>query len=68
MSCSKVILIDFRFAEKFPTKDFPDPKKAHNGKFEYLSRDSHEGILTPRGNIESLGYNLFIWIGNQFPW
>ena len=38
-------LLDFGLATKFTTeKQFkPNPKKAHDGTIEYLSRDAHHG-------------------------
>lgn len=41
----QVYLVDFGLATKFSTeKEFkPDPKKAHDGTIEYLSRDAHKG-------------------------
>lgn len=41
----QVYLVDFGLATKYSTeKEFkPDPKKAHDGTIEYLSRDAHKG-------------------------
>lgn len=69
ISCYRVVLVDFGLAGKFLSQNFiPDPKRAHNGTLEYVSRDSHEGIMTRRGDIETLAYNLFEWLGNDLPW
>lgn len=42
---NQAYLIDFGLATKFSTeKEFkPNPKKAHDGTIEYLSRDAHKG-------------------------
>lgn len=42
---NQVYLVDFGLAGHFSTaKQFtPDPKKAHDGTIEYLSRDAHKG-------------------------
>lgn len=56
----QVYLVDFGLACKFSTeKEFkPDPKKAHDGTIEYLSRDAHKGgkyvRMTKRLNIKIL--------------
>lgn len=41
----QIYLVDFGLATKFNVeKEFkPDPKKAHDGTIEYLSRDAHQG-------------------------
>lgn len=41
----QVYLVDFGLATKYSTaKEFkPDPKRAHDGTIEYLSRDAHKG-------------------------
>lgn len=38
-------LVDFGLATKYQTGDTfkPNPKKAHDGTIEYLSRDAHKG-------------------------
>lgn len=63
-------LVDFGLATKYSTdKEFkPDPKKAHNGTIEYLSRDAHYGVATRRGDLEILGYNIIHWLGGSLPW
>lgn len=42
---NQIYLVDFGLATKFTTsKEFkPNPKKAHDGTIEYLSRDAHIG-------------------------
>lgn len=41
----QVYLVDFGLATKYSNdKEYkPDPKKAHDGTIEYLSRDAHKG-------------------------
>lgn len=63
-------LVDFGLATKYSTdKEFkPNPKNAHNGTIEYLSRDAHHGVATRRGDLEILGYNIIHWLGGSLPW
>ena len=64
-----VHLLDYGLACHYNTKEYKtDPKKAHNGTIEYLSRDSHNGVATMRGDIEILAYNLIEWAGAKLPW
>lgn len=44
-SKKQVYLVDYGLAGHYNTKDEykDDPKKAHNGTIEYLSRDAHRG-------------------------
>jgi vaccinia related kinase len=64
-----VHLLDYGLACHYSTKEYKvDPKKAHNGTIEYLSRDSHNGVPTMRGDIEILAYNLIEWAGAKLPW
>ncbi|XP_018562059.1 serine/threonine-protein kinase VRK1 isoform X2 [Anoplophora glabripennis] len=67
---NQAYLIDFGLATKFSTeKEFkPNPKKAHDGTIEYLSRDAHKGVQTRRGDLEILAYNLIQWLGCTLPW
>ncbi|KAJ3643032.1 hypothetical protein Zmor_025770 [Zophobas morio] len=67
---NQMYLLDFGLATKFTTeKQFkPNPKKAHDGTIEYLSRDAHHGVPTRRGDFEILGYNLIQWLGGTLPW
>ncbi|KAJ8972443.1 hypothetical protein NQ317_000034 [Molorchus minor] len=66
----QVYLVDFGLATKFTVeKEFkPNPKKAHDGTIEYLSRDAHNGVQTRRGDLEILAYNLIQWLGCTLPW
>ncbi|XP_050295626.1 serine/threonine-protein kinase VRK1-like [Anthonomus grandis grandis] len=63
-------LVDFGLATKYTTdKEFkPNPKKAHDGTIEFLSRDAHQGVQTRRGDLEILAYNLIQWLGCKLPW
>ncbi|KAJ8925612.1 hypothetical protein NQ315_009452 [Exocentrus adspersus] len=67
---NQAFLVDFGLATKFTTeKEFkPNPKKAHDGTIEYLSRDAHKGVQTRRGDLEILAYNLIQWLGCTLPW
>lgn len=64
-------LVDFGLACHYTTnKEFkPDPKKAHDGTIEYLSRDAHHGgkfaqkISESSDNIKE---NSLIWIFSSF--
>lgn len=69
-SKSQVYLVDFGLATHYSNdKAFkPNPKKAHNGTIEYLSRDAHQGVETRRGDLEILAYNLIQWLGGSLPW
>ncbi|CAH0551162.1 unnamed protein product [Brassicogethes aeneus] len=66
----QVYLLDFGLATKFSTeKEFkPNPKRAHDGTIEYLSRDAHQGVQTRRGDLEILFYNMIQWLGCTLPW
>ncbi|XP_066244905.1 serine/threonine-protein kinase VRK1 isoform X3 [Euwallacea similis] len=63
-------LVDYGLASKFTmAKDFkPNPKKAHDGTIEFLSRDAHQGVQTRRGDVEVLSYNILQWLGCVLPW
>lgn len=67
---SQTFLVDFGLASHYTTnKEYkPDPKKMHNGTIEYTSRDAHNGVLTMRGDMEILAYNLIHWIGINLSW
>nr|XP_023016800.1 serine/threonine-protein kinase VRK1-like [Leptinotarsa decemlineata] len=66
----QVYLVDFGLAAKYNTDaEFkPNPKKAHDGTIEYLSRDAHKGVQTRRGDLEILAYNIIQWLGCVLPW
>lgn len=43
-------------------------KSRHNGTLLFCSRDSHVGIGTRRGDLESLAYTVLSWFVEQLPW
>lgn len=51
-------LVDFGLATRYTSEKVfkPNPKKAHDGTIEYLSRDAHQGgkLLHPKCRRESL--------------
>lgn len=63
-TANQVYLVDFGLATRFSTAtEFkPDPKKAHDGTIEYLSRDAHKG-----GNCLFFIFNIFNTIHLQSP-
>ncbi|XP_078033881.1 uncharacterized protein LOC144468344 [Augochlora pura] len=69
-SPDQVYLVDFGLASRITTKDKYelDPKKAHNGTIEYVSRDGHMGVSTMRGDFEILGYNMIQWLNKSLLW
>ncbi|KAJ8928595.1 hypothetical protein NQ314_018801 [Rhamnusium bicolor] len=66
----QVYLVDFGLATRLTAEEVfkPNPKKAHDGTIEYLSRDAHKGVQTKRGDLEILVYNLIQWLGCTLPW
>ncbi|KAF5290608.1 hypothetical protein FQA39_LY14674 [Lamprigera yunnana] len=65
---NQVYLVDFGLVTRFSTSEKPDPKKAHNGTLQYISRDGHLGIQSKRSDLEILGYNMIEWLGCTLPW
>lgn len=70
-----VYLVDFGLVSKYHRGENqthidykPDPRFAHDGTIEYLSRDSHNGIKGRRSDLEILGYNLVHWMSGHLPW
>jgi vaccinia related kinase len=65
-----VYLIDFGIVDRCTTDNVfsPDKKKQHNGTTLYTSRDSHQGVVTKRGDLEILGYNILQWLRVELPW
>jgi len=70
-----VYLVDFGLVSKYFRGDDqkhveykPDPRFAHDGTIEYLSRDAHNGIKGRRSDLEILGYNLVHWLSGNLPW
>uniref|UniRef100_A0A182QAI2 non-specific serine/threonine protein kinase n=1 Tax=Anopheles farauti TaxID=69004 RepID=A0A182QAI2_9DIPT len=66
----RLYLVDFGMACRIVLDDQfkPDPKKKHNGTIEYTSRDAHQGVMTMRGDLEILAYNMMEWAGGCLPW
>ncbi|KYM97523.1 PREDICTED: serine/threonine-protein kinase VRK1-like [Cyphomyrmex costatus] len=69
-SYDQVYLVDFGLASRCTssTELKVDPKKAHNGTLQYISRDAHMGVPTCRGDIEILSYNMILWLCGSLPW
>lgn len=65
---TQVYLVDFGLCTHYSSTDKPNPKKAHNGTLQYVSRDGHLGVESRRGDLEILGYNLVQWLGCNLPW
>ncbi|KAF2904286.1 hypothetical protein ILUMI_01889 [Ignelater luminosus] len=65
---TQAYLVDFGLCSHYDNNFKPNPKKAHNGTIEYLSRDAHLGVESRRGDLEILGYNLTQWLGCVLPW
>jgi vaccinia related kinase len=65
---SQIYLLDFGLSCHYDKEYKPNPKKAHNGTLEYVSRDGHCGIQSRRGDLEILGYNIIEWAGGILPW
>ena len=71
----KLYLVDFGLAVKFlkgdehAHKEFrQDPRKAHDGTIEYLSRDAHAGCTARRSDLENLALCLVHWTSGELPW
>jgi len=73
---NSVYLVDFGLCVKYMKgglegthKEYkPDPRKAHDGTIEYLSRDAHAGCTSRRSDMEVLGYNIIHWLTGSLPW
>ncbi|XP_053670429.1 serine/threonine-protein kinase VRK1 [Anopheles nili] len=66
----RLYLVDFGMACRVTLENQfkPDPRNKHNGTIEYTSRDAHQGVMTMRGDLEILAYNLIEWAGGSLPW
>src|SRR5699024_4658268 len=69
----KYVRIDYGLVEKYTLqgKHKPhefDKRKANNGTCEFRSRDAHNGIISRRSDIESLGFNIILWFYGRHPW
>nr|CAD7194646.1 unnamed protein product [Timema douglasi] len=75
---NQVYLVDFGMASRQSADCKNNPKKAHNGTIEFLSRDSHAGgeisiilfsrVMSYRGDLEILAYNMLYWLTGRLPW
>ncbi|CAG0884197.1 unnamed protein product [Darwinula stevensoni] len=71
---NEVYLVDYGLAMRYKEEgrllkdDRPDKRYAHNGTIEYVSRDAHLGVFSPRGDLETLGYNILRWASGILPW
>ena len=70
-----VYVVDFGLVSKYRRGEEsihieykPDPRFAHDGTIEYLSRDAHVGVKGRRSDLEVLGYNLIHWLSGNLPW
>jgi len=71
-----VYLVDFGLCVKYMKggqegthKEYKaDPRKAHDGTIEYLSRDAHIGCTSRRSDMEVLGFNIIHWLTGSLPW
>lgn len=68
-------LVDFGLAVKYMKgeenahkEEKPDPRKAHDGTIEYLSRDAHLGCTARRSDLENLALCLVHWSEGKLPW
>jgi len=71
-----IFLVDFGLVVKYMKggpggthKEYrADPRKAHDGTIEYLSRDAHIGCTSRRSDMEVLGFNIIHWLTGSLPW
>ncbi|KAK3910563.1 Nucleosomal histone kinase 1 [Frankliniella fusca] len=63
---NQVYVVDFGLAARYTASK--DPKRAHNGTIEYVSRDAHAGGTTRRGDMEILAYNVVQLLSSKLPW
>jgi len=71
-----IYLVDFGLCVKYMKggvdgthKEYKaDPRKAHDGTIEYLSRDAHIGCTSRRSDMEVLGFNIIHWLTGSLPW
>jgi len=70
---SDIYLVDFGLVVKYIKggghKEYKaDPRKAHDGTIEYLSRDAHIGCTSRRSDLECLSFNIIHWLQGTLPW
>lgn len=66
-----IFLLDFGLTRNIPNADsleMPIKTNAFIGSFKYMSTGAHEGIVSFRNDIESLGYVLAYLIRGNLPW
>jgi len=68
-----IYLVDFGLCVKYIKggghKEYKaDPRKAHDGTIEYLSRDAHIGCTSRRSDLECLAFNIVHWLQGTLPW
>jgi vaccinia related kinase len=70
----QLYLVDYGLAMRYMDNDgkhsdsAPDKRNAHNGTLEYASRDAHNGCMSRRSDLETLGYNMLEWLCGKLPW
>ena len=68
---SDIYLVDFGLVVKYIKggghKEYKaDPRKAHDGTIEYLSRDAHIGCTSRRSDLECLSFNIIHWLQGRY--
>lgn len=66
----EIYLIDFGLARDIENKENQEPIKIDRipGSLMYLSLGAHEGILSFRNDLESMGYLLLFLLNGDLPW
>ena len=63
------LVVKFQKGEELAHKEYrADPRKAHDGTIEYLSRDAHIGCTARRSDLENLALCLVHWSSGALPW
>ena len=63
------LVVKFQKGEELAHKEYrADPRKAHDGTIEYLSRDAHIGCTARRSDLENLALCLIHWSSGALPW
>lgn len=63
----KLYLVDFGMCTKVVEEEYSDPKKARNGTRKYISRDSINGIVSRKADLESLLYIILTALNIELP-
>uniref|UniRef100_T1IMB1 non-specific serine/threonine protein kinase n=1 Tax=Strigamia maritima TaxID=126957 RepID=T1IMB1_STRMM len=75
--CDRVYLINFglckyyrwKYNGKLKTKkEYEILVPKHYGSLCFASRDGHDGVISRRGDLEALAYNLLLWSSGKLPW